>query len=646
MRAFRWLSLILVLSVMAQVGRGQAALPTLLPCGTASPTAAHLQELRQRVLPFEQQRQGARPSAVITYVPIKIHVIRRSDGTGGLDEMQIYKGLAATNEQFVLANMQFYVAGQLNYINNTAYYDFDSQNEPALSQVHDVPGVLNIYFVKTATLRGGAVGGYASSQGRMFIIYSHANLDRTFSHELGHNFGLIHTFDASNSPNIAERELVARTNCATTGDWVCDTPADPSERPGASYYECEYTGTITDAQGNSYSPPVRNAMAFNFCGNQFTPGQLARMDSWRQLNWNNLAWSGSQAAAPSALGISVVSVGAAQFQQVRLQWQDNATDELGYFIERATPGNEFAAVGVVGANQTTFVDAGAPARQPLFYRVKPINAVAGFSNITSIFSGLSYALPLYVNKDCTPGSTYYQDADYLEEVRLSQGSTPLITSLNIPCGPYNAFASSIVPLTAGTSYTVSCKAKIQNNAYYNQQYVGIWIDFNRDGVFDDGSERVVRMLSATPAATLPVTQTFLLTIPAGVSNGVTRMRIRSLRRDADGNVWDAAARAWGGAVEDYAVQIQGGVSATAGAAAPAALQVYPNPASRRLRVELANGKTWQHVVARNLQGQVMEQWLPAKQAPEGLDVEKLPAGVYVLEVHTPQGMAYRRFVKQ
>lgn len=634
-------------AVYGQALPQRSAAPVALTCGTVSPTPQQLEKLRHEVLPFERQRSAAKGGATVVYLPIKVHVVRKTDGSGGLDEAQIYAGLAATNEQFVDAHMQFYVAGPIAHIDDSQYYEFASENEEALCKANDVANVLNLYFTHSATLRGGIVGGYCGT--RVFLIYSHANLDRSFTHELGHYFGLIHTFDQSNSANVAQRELVARTNCETTGDWVCDTPADPSERPGATYRECEYVGTITDAQGATYAPPTRNVMAYNFCGNQFTPGQLTRMESWRALYRANLAWSSAQPAAPTNLTATVTNPGATQFQQVRLHWQDNATDELGYFIERATATTDYAAVGVVGPNQAAFVDPAAPANQPVSYRVKPINAAAGFSNKVDVVSGLSYPMPRYVNKDCLPGSTYYQDANYLEEVHLSQGSTPLVTTLGIPCGPYNAF-SAAVPLTAGMTYSGQLKSAVKIDAhgggYYGQQYTALWIDFNRNGSFTDPGELVFS--AATPAAgvNLPVTQAFAFTVPPSVSPGLTRMRIRSQQRDADGRVWDPSARAWAGAVEDYGVLLQGSTVSAVAPPTAATLDVYPNPVHDQLLVKLPAQGVWQSIALWDVQGRCVIYNSSLSGGPAALDVRLVAAGVYILEVRSPQTVLHHRIVKR
>ena len=56
---------------------------------------------------------------------------------------------------------------------------------------------------------------------------------------------------------------------------------------------------------------------------------------------------------------------------VQLQWSDNATRELGFVIQRELTGSEaFAAVGMVGPNQTTYIDSiGLKAGGQYTYRV-------------------------------------------------------------------------------------------------------------------------------------------------------------------------------------------------------------------------------------------------------------------------------------
>ncbi|MEZ4265923.1 MAG: tandem-95 repeat protein [Myxococcota bacterium] len=73
-----------------------------------------------------------------------------------------------------------------------------------------------------------------------------------------------------------------------------------------------------------------------------------------------------------------------------------------------------------------------------------------------------------------------------------------------------------------------------------------WVDWNRNGVFDEPSERVATDLAATPP-----TQQIVLTVPAGASLGASYARFRFSTDAGLGPVGEASD----GEVEDYAVTI-------------------------------------------------------------------------------------------
>lgn len=78
---------------------------------------------------------------------------------------------------------------------------------------------------------------------------------------------------------VGTDELVNGSNCATAGDFICDTPADPilSAVPGRVDSLCNYTDTVyTDANGDLFQPDTRNIMSYApySCYNQFSPQQL------------------------------------------------------------------------------------------------------------------------------------------------------------------------------------------------------------------------------------------------------------------------------------------------------------------------------------------------------------------------------------
>jgi len=110
------------------------------------------------------------------------------------------------------------------------------------------------------------------------------------AHHLGHTFGLKNTYDRETI------ELVDGSNCLTTGDLLCDTPADPFQQPisNATIEEqllidqgllvtsfispsCEFVYEIKDPNGEYYQPDMGNIMSGYPCKCGFTQDQYRLM---------------------------------------------------------------------------------------------------------------------------------------------------------------------------------------------------------------------------------------------------------------------------------------------------------------------------------------------------------------------------------
>jgi hypothetical protein len=104
----------------------------------------------------------------------------------------------------------------------------------------------------------GVVIHYASLPGGTLSPY---NLGGTATHEVGHWVGLYHTFQGG-----------CGSDCATTGDLVCDTPGEATSTSGCPSGKDTCAGTGLD--------PIHNYMDYStdICYTNFTPGQDARAD--------------------------------------------------------------------------------------------------------------------------------------------------------------------------------------------------------------------------------------------------------------------------------------------------------------------------------------------------------------------------------
>ncbi|MFZ4058951.1 MAG: M43 family zinc metalloprotease [Ferruginibacter sp.] len=118
-------------------------------------------------------------------------------------------------------------------------------------------------------------------------IASDTNIS-TLGHEMGHCFGLYHTFATVNGiENILRTGACA--NCSTVGDLLCDTPADPYSNSyitdSVTDNNCNYTGLIQQACSGVlyfYQMDPTNSMAYGrrSCRNHFTNGQGSRARSF------------------------------------------------------------------------------------------------------------------------------------------------------------------------------------------------------------------------------------------------------------------------------------------------------------------------------------------------------------------------------
>ena len=128
-----------------------------------------------------------------------------------------------------------------------------------------------------------------------------------------------------------------------------------------------------------------------------------------------------------------------------------------------------------------------------------------------------------------------------------------------------AGAPAAPSITAGTTVAGSVTVSSCGSPFGFINYtsgLAIFIDLNQDGDFTDAGEKVysnggVDNIDCVPATDVPVS----LVIPANALNGTTRMRVIN-RELMDGNTITPCGNQYYGEVEDYLVNITGGITYT------------------------------------------------------------------------------------
>ena len=243
---------------------------------------------------FLAKSNARRASTLPTSIPIKAHIIRNTDGSGGLSESDLMDALDIVNNFYANAGLNFFLCEGINYIDNTNLYNFSSAEEVSMTSAHGVDNAVNIYFANSVTSNGNSVCGYAylpfgnNPRETIMMVNSCTTNGATLTHEIGHFFGLLHTHGPSNT--TLTDELVDGSNCSSSGDLVCDTPADPQLSNSNVTNDCTYIPLIRDANKELFAPNPRNIMSYSrsSCRTELSPQQYARVNAFSQTGRGNL----------------------------------------------------------------------------------------------------------------------------------------------------------------------------------------------------------------------------------------------------------------------------------------------------------------------------------------------------------------------
>lgn len=252
------------------------------PC-PMSPSPAEARLVRDRMALGRYDAPAGRGLAQIK-VPITVHVVRRSDGSGGLSQANVQLAIESANTLWAGSGIQFCQPGAtLHHDSDAMYYETDTLAElNAMRGLDPVPDTINVYFTNNPRYEAGALCGISSFtfSGAQGIVMSNscvpsAGNPSTFAHELGHYFDLFHTHE-----NAFGNECTDGSNCDVAGDLICDTPADPNINGEVNPALCVWGGshTSTCSSGVAYNPSPRNLLSYSAktCRDELTASQKAR----------------------------------------------------------------------------------------------------------------------------------------------------------------------------------------------------------------------------------------------------------------------------------------------------------------------------------------------------------------------------------
>lgn len=263
-------------------------------CATRVPPGLNAQQVTSENLALYKRTN-------VINLRLALHIIRKSDGSQGIDPALINQMLQKLNELFTPVMFNFYVYS-IDTLNSDYYANIltsDTMKMNNLKRLKNIAGCINVYFIPSMDAKGISSFsdrfyqyGYRDEQG--ILISNDAHIT-TLAHEMGHYFDLLHPFETALNPREdpdmppLEYENIAREgDCANwwrTGDLLKDTPADPY---WSGNYEINSNCNIEiikplplDGCGQrNYNPLTNNIMhtSRKECRFHFTEDQKARMN--------------------------------------------------------------------------------------------------------------------------------------------------------------------------------------------------------------------------------------------------------------------------------------------------------------------------------------------------------------------------------
>jgi hypothetical protein len=247
-----------------------------LPDGTRS-TVGWIEEIKKNRV--EEEKLDFNEASVDQTVSFSVvpYVIRDVNGLKNCREEEISESIYLLNNYFKTIHVEFRLQ-PVQYINDYNYASVSNDGSiDELIRTNSMERTINLYLVESA--RDDTIPCYGFTWFPGDSIRNYIFLDKDFIRGnylvtlMGHFFGLLSTHDT-----LGGFENASENNCAESGDFICDTWADPNLFMLVDTL-CAYTGDLSDRVGQDYVPSVANLMSESCdrCKCLFTPQQYRRM---------------------------------------------------------------------------------------------------------------------------------------------------------------------------------------------------------------------------------------------------------------------------------------------------------------------------------------------------------------------------------
>jgi hypothetical protein len=366
---------------------------TQAPCGTNLGVSPWLRDFQTRI------NSSSRTDEVL-YLPLQVHVVGTDQGTGYMSKKAVFQAFCTLNEDFVQANIQFFLANEINYIDNSDYYEHEFDGGYDMMAQNNFSNVINCYIVEDPAGNCGyffpGVDGIALSKGCT------GPNDHTWAHEVGHFLSLPHPFYGWEGQNHNyslpapaqwdgwEVEKMDGSNCTTSGDGFCDTTPDYLNYR----WNCNGNNTSstvqTDPNGETF---VSNGSLFmsysnSFCKSTFSDDQIAAMRANVEEVRSNLltvppAPEDIEIAVQEEINVITPAPGAlAEGNPITLTWEP--VPGATHYIVQVNPFNFFSIIFEEQVVEGTSIQVSdLQANRTHYWRFKPYNAYNTCSDFTS-----------------------------------------------------------------------------------------------------------------------------------------------------------------------------------------------------------------------------------------------------------------------